>query len=263
MAFHNAERCREDKLNEHSRLSDGELLRLRRFSTPTVYNGWEQVSSVDRRTVVNLDDVRDFMPQFGAMIGYAVTLEVDPNNPDPLERKEAPQEYRAYLESVTGPKIVIVKDVNSPNVIGTYFGEVNASLHRALGCVGMITDGGIRDVVEMESLGFKALAKRLCVGHAYAWPVRWGHEVEIFGLKIKPGQLVHADQHGFMVIPDEDHARVLEATMFMDANECNSVIGASQIIRGNTMEQTRAAMVDAEKRFGAEARQKFGRSGEW
>ncbi len=203
------------------------------------------------------------MPQFGAMVGYAVTLEVDPNNPAHMERKDAPQEYRAYLESVPGPKIVVVKDVNSPDIIGTYFGEVNASLHRALGCVGMITDGGIRDVVEMESLGYKALAKRLCVGHAYAWPVRWGHEVEVFGLKVSSGQLLHADRHGFMVIPEEDQARVLEATEFMDANECNSVIDASQQLRGRSMNETRAAMVEAEKKFGAAARKKLGRSGEW
>ncbi|QEE20944.1 RraA family protein [Youhaiella tibetensis] len=244
-------------------LSEGDLLRLRRFSTPTVYNGWEQVSRVDRRSVVNRDVVQDFMPQFGPMIGYAVTLEVEPSNPRHIDRSEAPREYRAYLESVPGPKIVVVKDADSPNVIGTYFGEVNASLHRALGCVGMITDGGVRDIVEMGSLGFKALAQRLCVGHAYAWPVRWGHAVEVFGLTIEPGQLLHADQHGFMVIPEEDQARVLEATQFMDANECHTVIGASQLLRGGTMAETRQAMVEAEKRFGAAARQQFGKSGEW
>ncbi|MGB3024891.1 RraA family protein [Paradevosia shaoguanensis] len=253
---------REGKLSAHT-LSEGDLLRLRRFSTPTVYNGWEQVSRVDRRSVVNRDAVQDFMPQFGPMIGYAVTLEVEPSNPRHIERSEAPREYRAYLESVPGPKIVVVKDVDSPNVIGTYFGEVNASLHRALGCVGMITDGGVRDIVEMGSLGFKALARRLCVGHAYAWPVRWGHAVEVFGLTIEPGQLLHADQHGFMVIPEEDQGRVLEATQFMDANECHTVIGASQVLRGRSMTETRAAMVEAEKRFGAAARQQFGKSGEW
>lgn len=253
----------EVKLSDRLTLSEGDLLRLRRFSTPTVYNGWEQISAVDRRGVVNREDVRDFMPQFGAMVGYAVTLEVEPSNPDHLARKDAPQAYRAYLESVPGPKIVIVKDADSPGIIGTYVGEVNASLHRALGCVGIITDGGIRDVVEMTSLGFKALARRLCVGHAYAWPVRWGHEVEVFGLTIRPGQLVHADQHGFMVIPEQDQAGVLAATQFMDANECTSVIEAGQPLRGRSMVETRAAMVEAERRFGEAARRQFGKSGEW
>lgn len=254
---------REERLDASTRLAEGELLRLRRFSTPTVYNGWEQISAVDRRGVVNREDVHDFMPHFGAMVGYAVTLEVEPSNPAHIERGAAPQDYRAYLESIPGPKIVVVKDADSPNVIGTYFGEVNASLHRALGCVGMITDGGIRDIVEMTGLGFKALARRLCVGHAYAWPVRWGHAVEVFGLTIEPGQLIHADQHGIIAIPSQDEAGLLEATQFMDANECTSVIEASQLLRGRSMADTRRAMIEAEQRFGAAAREQFGKSGEW
>lgn len=255
---------REVELSTKQALTAGELLRLRRFSTPTVFNGWEQVSRIDRRTVVNKQDVRDFMPQFGAMAGYAVTLEVQPSNPDHLRNTpDAPQRYREYLESMPGPKIVVIKDADSPNVIGTYFGEVNASLHRALGCVGLITDGGVRDVNEMASIGFKALAARLCVGHAYAWPVRWGHEVEVFGLKIASGQLVHADQHGFMIIPEEDQKKVFDATLFMDGNECTSVIEATQILAGRSMSETRAALVEAERRFGAAALETFGKKGEW
>jgi regulator of RNase E activity RraA len=254
--------CREDELTNP--LTPGELLRLRRFSTPTVFNGWEQISQVDRRTVVNRDDVRDFMPQFGAMAGYAVTLEVQPSNPDHIRNTpEAPQRYRDYVESIAGPKILILKDADSPNIIGTYVGEVNASLHRALGCVGIITDGGVRDVTEMASIGFKALAARLCVGHAYAWPVRWGHEVEIFGLKIRSGQLIHADQHGFMTIPEQDQKRVFDATLFMDGNECTSVIEATQLLAGRSMSETRAALAEAERRFGAAALQEFGKKGEW
>jgi regulator of RNase E activity RraA len=86
---------------------------------------------------------------------------------------------------------------------------VNANIHKALGCVGTIVDGAIRDQDEMTNAGFKALARRLCVGHAHSWPVRWGSEVEGFGRRIKPGQLVHADKHGFLAIPDEDAPRVL------------------------------------------------------
>ncbi len=245
-------------------LTPGELLRLRRFTTPTVYNGWEQVSRTDRRSVVNREDIRDFMPQFGPMVGFAVTLEVEPSEPSHLQNNPgAPQAYREYLESITGPKIVVVKDADSPNIIGTYFGEVNASLHRALGCVGIITDGAVRDVDEMASVGFKALAARLCVGHAFAWPVRWGHEVEVFGCPIRSGELIHADQHGFMKIPAEDQRDVFDATLFMDGNECTSVIETSQLMAGRSMAETRAEMEKAERRFGAAALERFGKQGEW
>jgi 4-hydroxy-4-methyl-2-oxoglutarate aldolase len=67
--------------------------------------------------------------------------------------------------------------------------------------VGTITDGAVRDLDEMNNAGFKALARRLCVGQAFSHPVRWNCEVEAFGRKVQPGDLVHADKHGFLVIP--------------------------------------------------------------
>jgi 4-hydroxy-4-methyl-2-oxoglutarate aldolase len=245
-------------------LSQGELLRLRRFTTPTVYNGWEQISRHDRRSVVNRDDIRDFAPHFGPMVGYAVTLVCQPSEESHLrDNPDAPARYREYVESIPGPKILVLKDLDAPNVIGTYVGEVNASLHRALGCVGIVTDGGVRDIAEMTSIGFKAMAARLCVGHAFAWPVRWGCDVEMFGCPIKSGQLIHADQHGFMVIPEEDQKALFDATLFLDGNECTTVIQTSQILAGHSMAETRARMVEAEKRFRAAALEKFSRQGEW
>ena len=158
---------------------------------------------------------------------------------------------------------MVVQDLDKPNIIGTYFGEVNASLHRALGCVGIIIDGAVRDISEMSSLGFKALATRLCVGHAYAWPVRWNCDVEIYGCHIRPGQLIHADQHGFIAIPEEDESSVLEASIFMDRNECETVIETAQLSQGETFDGLRSAMLDAEQRFRTAARDRFSRDGEW
>jgi regulator of RNase E activity RraA len=77
------------------------------------------------------------------------------------------------VASAPGPKIVVVQDLDKPRVIGAFWGEVNSNVHLALGAVGTITDGAIRDLDEMNSAGFKALARRLCVGHAYSTPVRW------------------------------------------------------------------------------------------
>jgi regulator of RNase E activity RraA len=245
-------------------LTVANLLRLKRISTPTLYNGWEQISRHDRRTVVNRDVVTDFMPDAGPMIGRAVTLVVEPSNPRHLEEHpEAPAAYRDYVASIPGPKILVVKDLDHPNIIGTYIGEVNSSLHRALGCVGILTDGGVRDILEMTALGFKALAARLCVGHAYAWPVRWNCEVEVFGCAIRPGQLVHADRHGFLAIPPEDEDAVLDASTFMDGNECDTVIPASQMAYGQSHDAVRAAVAEAEGRFRQAAAARFNRKGEW
>lgn len=249
---------------ENRRLAHSELLQLKRWNTPTIYNGWEQITDHDRRTQFNLEETRDYMPQMGPMVGYAVTVVCEPGNPDPLtNHPENIKAYREYIASVPGPKIVVVQDLDKPRVLGSYWGEVNANLHRALGCVGTITDGAIRDVDEMCNAGFKALSARMCVGHAYSWPVRWNCEVEVFGCKIKPGQLIHADKHGFLVIPDEDQDRILEASQFMDANECKTVIDAGRSTTGKPMEQVLLELEDAGKRFGEAAHEKFKRRGEW
>lgn len=245
-------------------MTHSDLLKLKRWNTPTVYNGWEQITQRDRtRGFFNLDETRDFMPQMGPMVGYAVTVVCEPSNPEHQHNNpNALAEYRAYLASVPGPKIVVVQDLDSPH-IGSFWGEVNANVHRSLGCVGTITHGCIRDVDEMTNAGFKALAKRLCVGHAYSWPVRWGVEVEAFGCKIQPGSLIHADKHGFLVIPEEDQERIYEATCFMDANECNTVIAAARDVAGRPMDEVLAAMNAAGGAFGTAAKEKFGRKGEW
>jgi len=246
-------------------LSHGDLLQLKRWNTPTIYNGWEQITRHDRtQHAINLEETRDFMPQMGPMVGYAVTLVVEIGNPrHPPANPKAWSEYRRYVASVAGPKIVVVQDLDKPRVIGSFWGEVNSNTHRALGCVGTITDGAIRDVDEMTNAGFKALARRLCVGHAYSCPVRWDCTVEVFGQKIEPGQLVHADKHGFLAIPDEDVSRLLDAARFMDSNECNTVIAAARATSGLPTEEVLRKLDDAGAAFRRAASEKFQRGGEW
>lgn len=245
-------------------MTHSDLLKLKRWNTPTIYNGWEQITRHDTtKGWFNLDETRDYMPQMGPMVGYAVTVVCEPSNP--VHQKENPNalaEYRAYIASVPGPKIVVVQDLDDPHV-GSFWGEVNANIHKSLGCVGTITHGCIRDVDEMTNAGFKALARRLCVGHAFSWPVRWGVEVTAFGCPIQPGALIHADKHGFQVIPEEDQARIYEAATFMDANECNTVIDAARSAAGKPMDEVLAAMGAAGAAFGKAAKEKFGRKGEW
>lgn len=247
------------------RLSHGELLMLKRWNTPSVYNGWEQITGHDpARDAFNLEETRDFMPQMGPMVGYAVTVAIEPSQP--VHRKNHPsawQDYRRYVAGVPGPKIVVVQDLDKPRVIGSFWGEVSSNTHRALGCVGTITDGGIRDLDEMCNAGFKALARRLCVGHAHVTPVHWDCPVEVFGRTIQPGQLIHADKHGFLAIPQEDEARLLEATAFMDANECHNVIRAARHVSSFVVPELLSQLDAAEASFAEAVLERFGRKGEW
>ena len=246
-------------------LSHGDLLQLKRWNTPTIYNGWEQITKRDPGAeAFNLEEARDFMPQMGPMAGSAVTVVIEPSNKAHREAiPNAGNEYRRYMASVPGPKIVIVQDLDKPRVVGSFWGEVNANIHRALGCVGTIIDGAIRDVDEMTNAGFKALARRLCVGHAHVHPVRWNCEVEVFGRTIKPGDLIHADKHGFLVIPPEEQPGLLDAARFMDGNECNTVIPAARESAGRTSDEVLTGIESAIARFSANVKSKFKRDGEW
>ena len=246
-------------------LGSAELLQLKRWNTPTIYNGWEQITRRDPAADgFNPEPTHDFMPAFGPMVGYAVTLVIEPSNP--AHRQALPHawdDYRRMVAEAQGPKIVCVQDLDKPRVAGSFWGEVNASVHRALGCVGTIVDGAIRDVDEMTGVGFKALARRLCVGHAHVQPVRWGCPVEVFGRTVHPGDLIHADKHGFLVVDATEAPRLLEAALFMDANECRTVIAAARDSTGLGTEAILAAQSAAAARFSAAARERYGRRSEW
>jgi 4-hydroxy-4-methyl-2-oxoglutarate aldolase len=246
-------------------LSHSDLLQLKRWNTPTIYNGWEQVTKRNPGAdAFSREETRDFMPQMGPMVGYAVTVVIEPSNPKHrAANPTAGAEYRRYVASIPGPKIVIVQDLDKPQVLGAFWGEVNANAHRALGCIGTITDGAIRDLDEMTNAGFKSLARRLCVGHAFCHPIRWGCEVEVFGTKVAPGDLIHADKHGFLVIAPEDQPGLLDAARFMDANECNTVM---PVVRDSIGRKPLEIVNDLENAIGVfsqNVREKFNRAGEW
>jgi regulator of RNase E activity RraA len=245
-------------------LTHAELLQLKRWNTPTIYNGWEQITRHDAsRDGINIEETHDFMPQMGPMVGYAVTVVIEPGNRVHKQNANAWREYRQYVAECKGPKIIVIQDLDKPLVLGSFWGEVNANIHRAFGAVGPITDGAVRDVDEMTNAGFKALARRLCVGHAFSTPVRWGCEVKVFGQKIQPGQLIHADKHGFLAIPREDEPHVLDAALKMDANECNTLIGAARNATGLSTEDILKQLDEAGQTFRSLIREQFGKRGEW
>lgn len=251
--------------DKHRLLTHGEILELRRWNTPTIYNGWEQITNHNSgKDGVNLEEIVDFMPQMGAIVGRAITVVCQPGNPDhPRNNPNAWSEYRSYVASVPEPKVVIVQDLDKPQVYGAFWGEVNANMHHALGCSGTITDGGIRDLDEMAYAGFKAIGRRLCVGHAYSCPVSWGEPVEVFGRRVEPGQLIHADKHGFLAVPAEDEPLLLEAARFMDSNECHTMISAARETAGMSIDEMLKHLDDSMKSFGKQTKEKFNRRAEF
>ena len=231
----------------------GEQLKLKRFYTPAIYNGLEKLLDTERlEKLCSQDAVTDYMPWMGPMIGYAVTVKIKPG-----EKKYAEDgaqrwnEYRSYVASLPGPKIVMIQDLDKPKARGAFWGEVNSNVHKALGCVGSVTDGAVRDLDEIANAGFKVIADRTCVGHAWSTPVEWGCTVNVFGTDVSPGQLICADKYGFMIIPEECMDRIIDAVEFLDNNECSTLIRAARLAQfnggqGSIGEINRAARVMGE-----------------
>ena len=154
-------------MTDFNYIPHSDLLELRRFNTPTIYNGWERVTRQERLDCsLNWQDgLTDFTPQMGVMVGYAVTVEYVCGDRKKFESYENPSlNLYKYLASIPGPKILIAKDLEAPTSKGAILGEVTGNAYRALDCVGVITDGCARDVDEAAYGGFKIMARRLCVG---------------------------------------------------------------------------------------------------
>ena len=240
---------------EYKKLSHADLLELRRWNTPTIYNGWETATKKDRLQVhMSNGSVQDFVPQIGPMVGYAVTVEYICT--DKKIRESHPDcyiDFYRYLASIPGPKVIIAKDLDAPNSMGSIFGEVTANAYHSLGCVGAITNGYVRDCDEGSYAGFKMMGARLGVGHAYSCPIRFGTEVEIYGTTVAPGMLIHADKYGFIAIEPEDTEHLLEAVRFMDSNECQTTIPAGRETEGLTMDEILEQLICANRKFAENA----------
>jgi regulator of RNase E activity RraA len=107
-----------------------------------------------------------------------------------------------YLETVPEPRIVVLQDVDDHPGLGALFGEVHARICRAMGCVGYLTNGAVRDLDAVEALGYHLFAGSVSVSHAYAHVIDFGGYVEIGRLRVAPGDLLFGDRHGVLSIPE-------------------------------------------------------------
>jgi regulator of RNase E activity RraA len=134
------------------------------------------------------------------MIGYAVTAVISADSPE--GRRIQPQEWWEQILKITEPRVVVIHDIDQP-VIGSFWGEVNANIYKALGCVGTVTDGSVRDLDEVKETGFRFFSSCVTVSHAYVHLVEIGIPVKVGGLVVKPGDLIMGDKHGVISIPLE------------------------------------------------------------
>jgi 4-hydroxy-4-methyl-2-oxoglutarate aldolase len=191
-------------------LSAEQLEALRRYNTPTISNAIETFNVRKRHLGFLPHTIRCLLPDLGVIVGYAVTSQTraaysTESSPDIIA------DYFRYVAAAPGPKIAVGQDLDDPPGLGAQFGEVTASIHKKLGCVGHITDGCPRDLDEVHALGFPVYGLNPCVSHAYVRLVDFGKPVRLAGVEISPGDLIHADRHGVCIIPLEVAPRLLDA----------------------------------------------------
>lgn len=190
-------------------LSIEELEELRQFDSPTVYNA---IDSFHIRPAVSGFTKPGLIlrtPLEKPMVGYAVTAKVSARHPNPA----AAANLEAYYDSmakVSAPTVAVIQDTDT-EPIGLFWGEVQATSHLALGCVGTITQGGVRDLNEAGPLGFYFFSTQIMVARGNTHVDMWNCPVEICGLTVMPGDLIHADVHGAVIIPHEIAREAAEA----------------------------------------------------
>ena len=181
-----------------------EVEALQRIDTCTVSNAIETFQLRLRNTGFANSSIRCMFQDWPPMVGYAATAR--------LGTSEAPMVGGAYhnrsnwwhsILKVPPPRIVVLEDQDRPPGVGAFLGDMHAAILRALGCVGFVTDGAVRELPQVRELGLQLFAGNVAVSHAYAHTYDFGEPVRVGGLEIRQGDLLHGDRHGLLTVPKQ------------------------------------------------------------
>jgi 4-hydroxy-4-methyl-2-oxoglutarate aldolase len=219
-------------------LTSEQLDVLRSFSSPTICNAIERFEARKHNEGFMLPEIRAIFPEMGVMIGYACTSTIRSSEPpaELLRHGANPDialmteydlrttfDYWDHAQAVPRPRVAVIQDLDALGPRGALWGEVNANIHRALGFVGTITNGSVRDLDEVRRLGFFFFARDVVVSHCYVHHVESGNPVKVGGVVVNSGDLIHADQHGVVVIPEDIAAEVASVAREIEAKEKRAI----------------------------------------
>jgi len=179
-----------------------QLESLRRLDACTLANAIETFRERLRNEGFMGHNVRCLFPQLQPMIGYVATIRIRGSSPPTTGNVYTDRtDWWDYIASLPAPRIVVMEDISARTGLGSLVGAVHMNILRALHCAGVVTNGSVRDIPAAESAGFHYFAGSVSVSHAYVHIVEIGKPVEIDGLKIQSGDLLHGDLHGVQNIP--------------------------------------------------------------
>jgi 4-hydroxy-4-methyl-2-oxoglutarate aldolase len=192
---------------------------LKKITSPSVANAIETFKMRPREEGNLSSTIRALFPELGPMVGYAATALIRAER-GPIEGHRASVfGWWDFVLSLPAPRVIVVHDLDDPRGQGAQWGEVQANIHRALGSVGVVTDGSVRDLDEVRALKFQFCAAHVSVSHANVHMVDFGIPVKVGGVWVKPGDLIHGDQHGVLTLPEDIAPRIPEAIAKVEADE--------------------------------------------
>ena len=195
-----------------------QLETLRAIDTPTISNAIELYKVRDRTEGFMGFDVKCQFPDLGVMLGYAVTAICD-NQPGPVAGRQAYFEWLQAIEQSPKPVVCVFQDVSPSRPHSCYFGEVMSNCAQKVGAIGLVTDGGVRDLAEAEALGFHYFSPGAVASHGNFAITQVGIPVTVSGVTVTPGDLIHADRNGVLVIPDDVVERLPDGVELIRARE--------------------------------------------
>lgn len=203
-----------------SSLSEARLEALRRLDACTLANAIETFHQRLRNEGFIDHSVRSLFPELPPMVGYAATVRIRGSSP-PVAGGPYPDrtDWWDYVDSLPKPRVIVLQDVATKPGLASLVGEVHMTILRALGCVGVVTNGAVRDIPAARAAGFHYFAGCVSVSHGYVHIVDFGDPVEIGGLRIESGTLLHGDLHGVQSVPAEIAGQIPDVAARITAHE--------------------------------------------
>ena len=207
--------CMDDPL-----VTKDQLEALRRIDTCMVSNAIETFNVRLRNTGFAGASIRCMFDDLPPLVGYAATARLRTGEPPITGRiyHERSEWWNSILQ-VPAPRIAVVEDIDKPPGVGAFLGDMHAAILRALGCVGYVTNGAVRELPRVREMGFQLFAGHVAVSHAYAHMFDLGSVVKVGGLEVKPGALLHGDRHGILTVPKEIVAEIPTAATRLQDHE--------------------------------------------
>jgi len=190
-------------------LTEGELDALRQFDTCMVANAVETFNIRLHNTGFTNASVHCIFEDAPPMVGYAATARLRSGQPPMVGStfRDRADFWNSILE-IPAPRILVLEDKDNPPGRGAFVGDMHSAILKALGCIGYVTNGAVRELPSVRAIGIQLFAGSVAVSHAYAHIFDFGSAVTVGGMEVRPGELLHGDRHGVLAIPAEIAAAV-------------------------------------------------------